>query len=412
MPDDQAAKAKKFDVGGVLYDRPFKIRRLGHFGFDCIKMEESLRFYNELLGFRISDVLDFKRVARDPKQIEGLGETRGWFLRYGSDHHAFALFPRRVREKLNQRAGTNPEVTTNQITFQVSSLQEVVEGHHWFVSEGIEMQRHGRDPLGSNWHTYLFDPDDHVAELYYGIEQIGWNGFSKPAFKISRNFHQVAELPQISETDEVREALEKGVDISSGYRGADPLPARYKVGGVVLPRPFKIVRIGPVRLFVKDMAKAERFYTHTLGLVRSEEIAYKGHRCVFLRCNTEHHTVALYPIALRAELGLSTHTNCMSFGLQLSTYRQLKDARAWLAERGAQPFELPRELTPGVDYSFYVRDPDGHALELYYYMEQVGWDGRVRSPHERRKVTQGEWPEALEPMADTYMGEPFFGPLG
>ena len=95
MPDAPAT-GKKYDVGGVLLDRPFKVRRLGHFGFDAIKMEECRRFYNELLGFRLSDVLDFKRVARDPKQVEGLGETRGYFLRYGTDHHA-SLFPFRVQ---------------------------------------------------------------------------------------------------------------------------------------------------------------------------------------------------------------------------------------------------------------------------------------------------------------------------
>ena len=38
MPDAPAT-GKKYDVGGVLLDRPFKVRRLGHFGFDAIKME-------------------------------------------------------------------------------------------------------------------------------------------------------------------------------------------------------------------------------------------------------------------------------------------------------------------------------------------------------------------------------------
>ena len=33
---------------------------------------------------------------------------------------------------------------------------------------------------GSNWHAYLYDPDGQSNELYYGIEQIGWNGHSKP----------------------------------------------------------------------------------------------------------------------------------------------------------------------------------------------------------------------------------------
>jgi hypothetical protein len=133
---------------------------------------------------------------------------------------------------------------------------------------------------------------------------------------------------------------------------------------------------------------------------------------VFLRCNTEHHSLALYPIALRAILGLSPHSSCMSFGLQLGSYRQLRDARDFLQERGATVTELPPELHPGMDYAAYVRDPDGHTLELYHYMEQIGWDGRARGPAERRKVTQGAWPEALEPMSDSYMGEPFLGPLG
>ena len=328
-----------------------------------------------------------------------------------TDHHAFALFPRRVREALSHR-DSNPEVTTNQITFQVGSLREVVEGHDYFKATKSRFSCAGRDPLGSNWHTYVYDPDDHVAELYYGIEQVGWDGLAKPEFKVSRPFFEVATLPQPAEREEIHAAVAKGIDLSSGHRGFDDMPAKYEVGGVMLPRPFKIVRIGPVRLFVKDMAKAEAFYIQRMGLVPSEEIVWEGERCVFLRCNTEHHTVALYPIALRDKLGLSAHTNCMSFGLQLGSYRQLRDAIDWLKASGARVVELPPELRPGIDYAACAIDPDGHALELYYYMEQVGWDGRVRGSAARRKVRLGEWPDTLEPMADTYMGEPFLGPLG
>ena len=39
----------KYDVGGVLLDRPFKIRRLGHFGFNVVNMDEAKRFYICLL---------------------------------------------------------------------------------------------------------------------------------------------------------------------------------------------------------------------------------------------------------------------------------------------------------------------------------------------------------------------------
>jgi hypothetical protein len=102
----------------------------------------------------------------------------------------------------------------------------------------------------------------------------------------------------------------------------------------------------------------------------------------------------------------------MSFGLQLGSYRQLRDAIDWLKAQGARVTELPPALRPGIDYAACVIDPDGHALELYYYMEQIGWDGRVRGSASRRKVKPGVWPEMIEPLSDTYMGEPFLGPLG
>src|SRR6185312_16097468 len=84
QPRNKKYDVAKYDVGGVLLDRPFKIRRLGHFGFDNVAMAESLTFYTDLLGFRLSDILDFNRVVRDKKTIEGLGDTNGYMLRYST----------------------------------------------------------------------------------------------------------------------------------------------------------------------------------------------------------------------------------------------------------------------------------------------------------------------------------------
>jgi hypothetical protein len=99
-------------------------------------------------------------------------------------------------------------------------------------------------------------------------------------------------------------------------------------------------------------------------------------------------------------------------GLQVANYRQLRDAAKFLRERGARFAEVPPELYPGVDYAAFALDPDGHCLMLYYYMEQVGWDGKPRPKELRRKADSGNWPETLEPLADTYQGEPFLGPWG
>jgi hypothetical protein len=149
-----------------------------------------------------------------------------------------------------------------------------------------------------------------------------------------------------------------------------------------------------------------------MGFVTTEELHWQGHRCVFMRTNTEHHCLALYPLALREKLGLSDHTTCMSFGLQMASYQQLRDAVAFLKEHGVRTVEVPAELHPGIDYAAYVQDPDGHALELYYYMEQIGWEGRPRNADQRRKADPANWPETVEPLPDTYVGEPFLGPLG
>ncbi len=90
-----ASNGNRFNVGGVLLDRPFKIRRLGHFGFNAVRMNESRDFYGDLLGFKHSDILDFGKMPWAPKR-DDLGDTRGYFMRYGTDHHAFVLFNKNV----------------------------------------------------------------------------------------------------------------------------------------------------------------------------------------------------------------------------------------------------------------------------------------------------------------------------
>ena len=400
--------AEKFDVGGVLLNQPFKIRRLGHFGFNLTNMEAGVHFYVDLLGFRISDVMDYSRRAKDPAQMAGLGDPNGYFTRYGTDHHAMVLFPKRVRDALGRRE--QPGITVNQITWQVGSLAEVGNAIKWFNERGIKQQRSGRDMPGSNWHTYLYDPDGQSNELYYGIEQIGWNGHSKPRSMYDRGFDKPPELPQIAEFDEVEQARAKGIDIFSGYRYTDKLPASYDVDGVLLPRPFKIVRLGPVYLFTEDLDRAAAFYRETMGFTLTEGVIWRGERCLFLRANTEHHSVALLPLKLRETLGLSPHSKCAAFGLQLANYRQLRDAVNFFRKNGIEVTEsLPHELHPGIEYSATVRDPDGHTLQLYYAMEQIGWEGKPRPQELRKPRKLDQWPEILND-ASAYLGEAFSGP--
>src|SRR5262245_59818099 len=120
----------RYNVGGVLLPRPFKIRRLGHFGFNVIKVTEGVEFYRDLLGFKLSDTIDFGKAPWAPKG-DDLGDTRGYFMRYGTDHHAFVLFNRKVLDFRPDRKFA-PEVTINQITWQCGSLREIMDAHTYF----------------------------------------------------------------------------------------------------------------------------------------------------------------------------------------------------------------------------------------------------------------------------------------
>jgi hypothetical protein len=122
--------------------------------------------------------------------------------------------------------------------------------------------------------------------------------------------------------------------------------ATHDVEGVLLPRPFKITKIGPAGLFVNDLAASEAFYRDVMGFVTTEVVDWQGHRCVFMRHGNEHHSLKLYPKAARAALGLSEHTSCVSMGLQVGSYRQLRAAVAWLTDKGARRISLPAELSP------------------------------------------------------------------
>jgi catechol 2,3-dioxygenase-like lactoylglutathione lyase family enzyme len=400
-----------YDVGGVLLERPFKIRRLGHFGFSARNLAECLSFYRDDIGFKVSDPMDFAKIPPVAKLLEGIPDTHQYFMRHGTDHHSFVLADRRVIDRLYGTKAHKPTHSINQLTWQVGSLREVVDAISYFEEREVPINRTGRDMPGSNWHVYPFDPESHRNELYYGIEQIGWFAKGKPPALYERGFHTTPDLPQISEEEEVARAQAAGVDLASGFSEREARESTYDVDGILLPRPFKVVRIGPVGLYVEDVEKVSAFYTQVMGFIHTRDVVFEGHVCRFFRCNTEHHSLALYPVALRERLGGGPDSTCMSFGLQVANYRQLRDAVAYLAERGRPAVEFPGALFPGVDYAAAVRDPDGHTVLLYSFMEQVGPDGARAEPLNPSTQTAA-WPERIPGRADHFMGESYLGPWG
>jgi catechol 2,3-dioxygenase-like lactoylglutathione lyase family enzyme len=408
QPELRPAGTELHDVGGVLLPRPFKIRRVGHFGYNCLDIDKMLDFYVDGLGLIISDQSERMPNRLPPEEQAKLSPNDKLlhFTRFGSEHHQLVFISQKVWDWVGQNNGS-AGASINQITWQVGSLAEVVNGSEWIWGQGERLMRSGRDMPGSNWHTYLFDPEGHINELYYGMEQIGWDGLSKPRDMWSGVMDERPSLPQISEAGEVERAASGGVNLGSGHRVPPPTEQSYVVDGITMSRPFKIVGIGPISLFVDDLALTEAFYTGVLGFTVRERVASHGHRGVVLTFGSEYFTLALYESGIRAELGLPERANSMALGFRVANYRQLRAAVEFMRARGAEQVTVPAELVPGFDYVAHLKDPDGNLVQLYYYQRQ-SVPPEPLAP--AVSSSANDWPEVIDAPLDVYGGQQFLGP--
>jgi len=406
-----ATATQLYNVGGVLLPRPFQVRRLGHVGFNFTDMPAALDFYRTLLGFRISDVIDF-RTRVDPKKLEGL-DPNTYFTRFATDHHSFVFGSKQVRKIARPGSGgSNPLMDIGQISWQVDTLAETVDAFHWLKERGVKINRVGRDMPGSNWHTYFNDEEGHNNELYYGMEQIGWDGITKPKPMYADRFTDEPPLPQRSESQEVQDQIASGTRLADGYRDPEEGPFAYDVNGVMLARPFRVTGIGPIGHFHHDPAAALRFYTEVMGFTLTEQVECLGHTVSYLRAGAEHHSLALYPMALKDRLGIPAQSTCAVMGFQVGSYSQLRAAVEFLTGQGVPVFETPPEFHTGIDYAAHFLDPEGHCVRLYHAMEQVDWNGNPRPASQRIATPVPAWPEALEDGALARSASVFLGPLG
>jgi catechol 2,3-dioxygenase-like lactoylglutathione lyase family enzyme len=143
---------------------------------------------------------------------------------------------------------------------------------------------------------------------------------------------------------------------------------------------FELRKIGHVVLNVTDLDAAVRFYTDVLGLRVSDRYpdSMVPGGMVFLRCNTDHHGVALVGGADKLERSTLNH-----FAFEVGTPDEVFRARAWLEQHGV-PIVFQGRRRAGCQLALEFRDPDGNNLEIYWGLDQIGSDGRARSASEWR----------------------------
>jgi catechol 2,3-dioxygenase len=146
--------------------------------------------------------------------------------------------------------------------------------------------------------------------------------------------------------------------------------------------PFQLRKLGHVVLNVTDLEAAVRFYTGVLGLEVSDRYpdSMVAGGMVFLRCNADHHGVALVGGAAKSE-----RTSLNHFAFEVATLDEVFRARAWLRKHDV-PIVFEGRRRAGCQIAVEFQDPDGNNLEVYWGIDQVGTNGYVRPA--------GEWRQA------------------
>jgi catechol 2,3-dioxygenase-like lactoylglutathione lyase family enzyme len=172
--------------------------------------------------------------------------------------------------------------------------------------------------------------------------------------------------------------------------------------------PFRIGKIGHVVINVRDVAQSLRFYTEVLGLevsdIYPDEMVPGG--MAFLRCNPDHHGIAL--VGSLPAVAENVELNHIAF--EVGTLDEVLRARDHLRQHGVEiDFEGRRRA--GCQIAVEFRDPDGHRLEIYWGIDQIGSDGIAR-PREEWKGARGFAAALADPVRgqDTTLHDPTLQP--
>ena len=143
--------------------------------------------------------------------------------------------------------------------------------------------------------------------------------------------------------------------------------------------PFQLGKIGHVALYVADIARSVRFYTDVLGFEISDE--YQDDMmpggAAFLRCNRDHHGIALFKASETNPSGAGLHH--MAF--EVPTLDDVVKARAHLRQHNVE-IDFDGRRRAGVQIAVEFRDPDNHRLEIYWGIDQIGPGEAARPAHE------------------------------
>jgi len=140
---------------------PFDLRKIGHVVLMVTDLQRSVAFYTGVLGFKVSDIYG-----------EDMMPGGMVFMRLNPDHHGVAL--------IGGAPGPSQTHELHHMAFEVGTLDEVFRARNHLRACGATVVFEGRRRAGVQIAVEFLDPDGHNLEIYWGLDQIGTEGISRP----------------------------------------------------------------------------------------------------------------------------------------------------------------------------------------------------------------------------------------
>ena len=138
-----------------------RVTKIGHIGLYCQDIKKMTDFYTNILGMKLSDVNEQGMV----------------FLRFGTDHHSFNLVP--MTEEMKKK-GDGAQALQH-IALEVWDLEELKKIGKYLQSKSVKGGPKIKHEGPGNNYVYNFqDPEGNNLQFFCGMDQIGWDGKSRP----------------------------------------------------------------------------------------------------------------------------------------------------------------------------------------------------------------------------------------
>lgn len=119
-------------------------------------------------------------------------------------------------------------------------------------------------------------------------------------------------------------------------------------------------KVGHVVLQVKDIERAERFYTEVLGFEVVTRL--KRPRGVFFSLGVQHHDLAVLEVPMDTDPDKAKQPGLHHVALQVGDFDELKECYRTLR---AHDVTITGTIDHMITKSIYFLDPDGNGFELY-----------------------------------------------